>query len=252
MHPVRLRKRLDPQSLIAAERHPVTGRLAPHGRRDKARNAPKASLARTGGIAGLLAAGALVTAAAGGAAATVKAGTTSGRPHPAPMPRAEQATEPSSGPTGAPVVTIPSPCQLVSQAVAQRAVGVPVETSEDKPTSCLYAGTAPSPFRSLEIRYDRGFDPNHIRRTLSAAHVTARPVAGLPDDVFSHPAFVQTVNGTTQFSPAEVVVPFGPLAVIISSITIDENGGAGLVDAAHDEAVAIAVARAVLVPYVGR
>jgi len=151
-HPVRLRKRLDPQSLVAAERHPATGRLAPHGRRDKARSAPKASLARTRGLAGVLAAGALVTAAAGGATAAVKAANSADRPHSAPVPLARQSSAPSSAPSKAAAASLPAPCELVNQAAAQQAAGVPVEISENRPTSCLYVGTASAPFRSVEIR----------------------------------------------------------------------------------------------------
>jgi hypothetical protein len=254
-HPVRLRKRLDPQSLVAAERHPVTGRLVHQGRRNKAHNGPPATLMRHAfsGSAGVLAAGALVTLVAGGAAAAVKASRSSGRSEGNPAFVTGAPTSPTS-PTprhSAPAATLPAPCDLVSQSAAQTAVGVPLDPSENKPTSCLYAGKGPSPFRTLEITYDRQLRPDHVRSTLSAAHVTATPIAVLGAAAFSHPAFVQTVNGTTQFSPAEAVVPVGSLTVVIAAITLDEGAGARLVDPARDEAVTVAVAKAVLATYVG-
>lgn len=256
---IRLRKRLDPKSLVAAERDPVTGRLASNGRSNKFHNAPRSAVARAGfsGAAGLLAAGALVTLVAGGAAAAVKSGGSS-KPH---VSRVAAVTidggtvtpSPLASPvqTVPPQATLPAPCQLVSQAAARTAVGVPLDTSENKPTSCLYAGTAPSPFQTLEVTYDSHFSPAHVRQTLATAHVAATPIAGLGTGAFSHPAFVQTVNGTTQFMPAEAVVPVGALTVVISTISLDEGAGAKLIDPAHDEAVAVAMAKAVLPPYVG-
>ena len=252
VHPVRLRKRLDPQSLVAAERHPVTGRLTPNGRRNKSRHAPKASLARS--AVGVLAVGALMTAAAGGATAAVKASSDDDRtstpaiagPTMSPSPLASPAT---SAPAKA---SLPAPCQLVSQAAAQAAVGAPVDMSENKPTSCLYAGQGPSPFRTLEVLYDAHFDVNHVRQTLATAHVTATPIAGLGPYAFSHPAFVQTTNGTTQFLPAEAVVPVGDITVVISAITLDEGAGAALVNPARDQSAAVAVAKAALPTYLGQ
>jgi len=253
VHPVRLRKRLDPQSLVAAERHPVTGRLAPDGRRDKSRARVRASMAvRTGfsGTAGVLAVGALLTLAAGGAAAAVKSGSSGARPHRAPSAIAGQSAAPTSRPAPAPApASLPRPCTLVSQAVAQTAVGAPVQPSDNKPTSCLYAGAAPSPFRTIEIRYERNFDVAHVQRTLAAAHVAPRPITGLPAGAFSHPAFIQSANGQTQFSPAEAVVPVGPVTVIISTITLDESAGK-LVNPTLDEVAAAAVAVAALPPYI--
>ncbi|MDQ1747315.1 MAG: hypothetical protein QOD07_1578 [Frankiaceae bacterium] len=250
-HPVRLRKRLDPTSLVAAERHPVTGRLAPHGRRDKARSGVAASMARTGfsGLAGVLAAGAVLTLVAGAAAAAVKSGPSGTRPHPHVAPLAGQSPAPSPTSAAKPA-SLPAPCALVSQAAAQHAVGAPVDTSENKPASCLYAGTAPAPFRTLEIRYERHFDAAHVRQTLAAAHVAPRPLTGLATGAFAHPAFLQTANGTTQFLPAEAVVPVGDVTVIISTITLDESAG-HLVDPAADEVAAVAVVTAALAPYLG-
>ncbi|MDQ1684408.1 MAG: hypothetical protein QOC82_1145 [Frankiaceae bacterium] len=258
---IRLRKRLDPQSLVAAERHPVTGRPMSHGRRDKARQQPHATLAATrsgasgfgSGAVGLLAAGALVTAAAGGAAAAVKSSSSGehgehpaviGPPSPSPLTTPAR-TVPSA-------VSLPKPCDLVTQAAAEQALGAKLDPSENKPASCLYAGKDPSPFRTLEIRYDPPAGVEHIRQTLTAAQVKATPIPALGPGAFVHPPYLQKVNGTTQFLPAEAVVPVGPVAVIFSTITLEEGSSAGLVNPARDASVAAAIAQAVLPAYVQR
>jgi len=63
---------------------------------------------------------------------------------------------------------------------------------------------------------------------------------------------MQTTGGTTQVLPAEAVVPVGATTVVISTLTLNEGSADALVDAAHDQAVAVAVARAVLTQYVGQ
>lgn len=254
---VRLRKRLDPQSLVAAERHPHTGRLGPNGRANKSHGSPRATLVRHGfsGAAGLVAVGAVVTLVAASATAAMKSG--GSREHPAVDIR--NAAPPS--PVGLPVQTappsspaaasLPAPCQLVSKTAAGSALGVPLDLSDNKPTSCLYAGTTPSPFRTLEIRYDPTSSADRIRRQLAAAHVAAKPVPALGSTAFAHPPYTQTVNGQTQFLPAEAVVPVGPFAVVISTITLNEGNSAGFVNPAGDESVAISVAQAALASYAG-
>lgn len=258
---VRLRKRLDPQSLVAAERHPRTGRLVPNGRRNKSHGGPRATLIRHGfsGAAGLLAAGALVTLVTATAAAAVKSTGSSDHPHRGPAALNEQTSPPSPAglpvqsaqPSTPPAASLPPPCQLVSQTAAESALGVPLDLSDNKPTSCLYAGKAPSPFRSLEIRYDPTSSADRIRRQLAAARVATKPVTALGSTAFAHPPYVQTANGQTQFLPAEAVVPVGPFTVVISAVTLDEGNSPGFADPAHDEAVVVAVAQSALAQYAG-
>jgi hypothetical protein len=230
-------------------------------RRDKSQHRPRATLARGrfGGTVGVLAIGALLTAGAGSATAAVKATNSSDHREDNPAVLTQPSSQPSSesSPLSSPApiepakVSLPPPCQLLTRAAAQGAVGAPLPISDDKPTSCRYAGLGPSPYQALEISYDPHFDADHLRRTLAAAKVAAKPIAGLGSGAFSYPAFTQPANGTTEFSPAEAVVPLGSLTVVISAITIDEGNAPGLVNPARDEMVAVAVAKAVLSAKIG-
>jgi hypothetical protein len=157
----------------------------------------------------------------------------------------------SAPPSSPPAAALPAPCKLVSQTAAESAVGVPLDLSDNKPTSCLYAGKAPSPFRTLEIRYDPPASADRIRRQLAAGHVATKPIAALGSTAFAHPPYTTTANGQTQFLPAEAVVPVGPFTVVISAVTLDEGNSPGFVDPAHDEAVAVDVAQAALAQYAG-